>query len=154
MPLVPRAEDPRHVRSVHDGAMFADEIANEDARTPEANRFLIEGLNLDPIRPIFVSPRCSHLQVCSDNGVLGCNWMHERARRIHERKKSLVSEEPDEPFEVTPPVPASMPKPYVSIKAWSSRVDEGDDEEKSPEQVARRKLSMLHVRNASLTRGM
>lgn len=148
MPLVARAVDPRRERSVHDGAMFADEIANEDARTPEANRFLVEGLDLDPIRPIFVSPRCSHLQVCSDNGVLGCNWMHERARRFHGREHALVSDEPDEPFEVTPPVPASMPKPYVSIKAWSLRAEEGDDEEKAPVQFARRKLSMFHVPNA------
>ena len=117
MPLTPAAEDPRSVRTVHDGGMFAEEFARKEPRSPEANRLLIEGLNLELVRPSFVSPRSSFLQVCSDVGLSACGWMEQRARI----------------FEVTPP-----PVTRIPIAEWAVREDDGKGPPPSVPFVRRR----------------
>lgn len=136
MPLTPVAKDldlhPEH--TVHDGAMFAKEVGRKDPRSPEANRFLVDGLRLDAVRLSFVSPMCSYLQVCSDVGVLKCDWMTRRARVFHERESTLVSEE------VTPPPLTTKPVTRIPAAAWTTRAADGEAPPRVP--FARRRMQI------------
>lgn len=83
MPLTPPPVQLRTSRSAHDGSMFAQEVLSKHPRTPESSRILIEGLRLQPVRPMYISPHCNYMQVCSDAG-LAPDWMEQRARLFHE----------------------------------------------------------------------
>lgn len=128
MPLTPAAVDPRPTKSVHDGAIFAEEIRRKEPRSPEAQRFLLEGLHLDPIRPVFVTPFCSYAQVCSDVGISACDWMARRARVFHERESTIV---------VTPPFPVAKPVRRVPSAKWATREN---GEVPPPVPFARRRI--------------
>lgn len=113
--------------------MFAKEIRHKDPRSPEANRFMIDGMHLDPVvvRPVFVSPTCSYLHVCSDNGVLAGDWMTRRARIFHEREQS-------DPDEVTPHLLSEKPVTrIIPIAAWEPHEH---DEVPPPVPFVRRRL--------------
>lgn len=132
MPLVPRAEAPLQSHTVHDGAVFAKEVRHKDPRSPEANRILIDELHLGQlVRPVFVSPTCSYLQICSDVGVLTGDWMTQRAAMFHEREQS-------DPDEVTPQLPSKKPVTrIIPIAAWEPHEN---DEVPPPVPFVRRRM--------------
>lgn len=132
MPLTPVAVEPRSVRSVHDGGFFAEEFACKEPRTPESNRILVDGLRLDPIRPVFVSPKSSYLQVCSDAGLSACDWMARHARIFHERDHFKQ--------QVTPHAAVAKPKTFIPIKEWASRREDGQQPPAAP--FVRRRINV------------
>jgi hypothetical protein len=111
--------------------MFTEEMRRKEPRSPEATRILIEDLRLGPVFPVFISPKRSYAQVCSDVGITHCNWMQRRASVFYKRQQALQ--------EVTPSLTVKKGPPRIPIEEWTTR---GNDCNMGPPPVAfaRRRL--------------